>query len=164
MVTSLRFPVRVFFVCFVFYTFLRVVTSLHIPMRGFSLHIPARGYFFTYSYAWLFFTHSCAWLLLYIFLCVAFLYMFLRMVTSLHIPMRGFSLHIPARGYFFTYSNVCFSSQIPVRVYLFTHDNTGVRKRWEGEVGRGVGVETEAKRVIRTLTSIRKAPHACCKM
>ena len=125
--------------CFfvVFYTFLRVVTSLHISMRGFSLHVPARGYFFIYSYAWLFFTHSCAWLLLYIFQCVAFLYTFLVVIIS---------------------------SQIHVRVYLFTHDNTGVIKRWEGEGSRGVGVETEAKRVIRTLTSIRKAPHACCKM
>ena len=117
-----------------------MVTSWHIAMRGFSLHIPVRGYFFTYSCAWLFFTHSCAWLLLYIFLCVAFLCTFLVVIIS---------------------------SQIPVHGYLFTHSCVRlslVRKRWEGEGGRGVGVETEAKRVIRTLTSIRKAPHACCKM
>ena len=58
-VTSLRFPVCVlllllFFV--VFYTFLRVVTSLHIPVCGFSLHIPGGDYFFT---------NSCARLSLY---------------------------------------------------------------------------------------------------
>lgn len=105
-------------------------------------------------------------------------YTFLCVVTSLRFPVRGFSLHIRARSYFFTYSCVWLffthswwwlflykflcvitSLHIPVRVYLFRHDNTGVRKRWEGEGSRGEGVETEAKWVIRTLTSIRKAPH-----